>query len=93
MLTVINNSTGKSMMSENMIGQHVLSGKFATGFALGLLAKDVGIAAALAEQIGEDNPMGRLTRDLWAEARDAVGPGEDHTRAAQAWEGRRKRQT
>jgi 3-hydroxyisobutyrate dehydrogenase len=91
MLAVINNSTGKSMMSENMIGQHVLSEKFATGFALGLLAKDVGIAAALAEQIGEDNPIGRMTRDLWAEARDAIGPAEDHTRAAQAWEARKDR--
>lgn len=86
MLAVINNSTGKSMMSENMIGQHVLSGKFATGFALGLLAKDVGIAASLAEQIGADNPIGRLTRDLWAEARDAIGADQDHTRAAEAWE-------
>lgn len=90
MLTVINNSTGKSMMSENMIGQHVLSGKFATGFALGLLAKDVGIAASLAEQIGVENPMGRLTRDLWAEARDTIGAGEDHTRAAEAWERKAK---
>jgi 3-hydroxyisobutyrate dehydrogenase len=91
MLTVINNSTGKSMMSEHMIGQHVLSEKFATGFALGLLAKDVGIAASLAEQIGVDNPIGRLTRDLWVEARDALGAEQDHTRAAVAWESRSKR--
>ena len=91
MLSVINNSTGRSMMSENLIGQEVLSGRFATGFALGLLAKDVGIAASLAEQIGVENPIGRLTRDLWAEARDALGADQDHTRAATAWESRKRK--
>ena len=53
--------------------QHVLSGSFATGFALGLLAKDVRIAADLASQIGAEAPIGRMICDLWAEARDAIG--------------------
>ena len=53
---------------------------------VGLLAKDVKIAADLAEQIGVDNPIGRLTRDLYAEARDALGPDQDHSRAAIAWD-------
>ncbi len=60
MTDVINASTGRSFTSENLIKQQVLSGTFATGFALGLLAKDVGIAADLARQIGVDAPIGRL---------------------------------
>jgi 3-hydroxyisobutyrate dehydrogenase len=83
---VVNVSTGRSFASEMLIKQHLLSGTFGTGFALGLLAKDVRIAADLAEQIGVDAPIGRVTRDLWADARDALGGDQDHTRAALHWE-------
>ena len=88
MVDVINVSTGRSFASENLIKQHVLNGAFGTGFALGLLAKDVRIAADLSEQIGVDAPVGRLVRDLWADAREAVGGDQDHTRAAPHWEQR-----
>lgn len=92
MIDVINVSTGRSFATENLIKQHVLSGAFGTGFALGLLAKDVGIAADLADQIGMDAPVGQLIRDMWADARDAVGGEQDHTRAAPHWERRATRQ-
>jgi 3-hydroxyisobutyrate dehydrogenase len=88
MTDVLNVSTGRSFATENLIKQHVLSGSFSTGFALGLLAKDVGIAADLADQIGAQAPVVRLIRDLWNDARDGVGGGEDHTRAATYWERR-----
>lgn len=88
MIDVINSSTGRSFASENLVKQHVLSGAFGTGFALGLLAKDVKIAADLAEQIGVDAPVGRLVRDLWGDARDQLGGDQDHTRAATHWEKR-----
>ena len=91
MTDVINVSTGRSFASENLIKQHVLSGTFATGFALALLAKDVKIAADLAQQIGVDAPLGRLVRDLWGEARDAVGGEQDHSRAWAHWERRAAR--
>jgi 3-hydroxyisobutyrate dehydrogenase len=91
MTDVINVSTGRSFASENLIKQHVLSGSFATGFALGLLAKDVKIAADLAQQIGVDAPLGRLIRDLWGEARDAIGGEQDHSRAWTHWERRSMR--
>jgi 3-hydroxyisobutyrate dehydrogenase len=89
MVDIINVSTGKSFASENLIKQHVLSGAFGTGFALGLLAKDVKIASDLADQIGVDAPVGRLVRDLWADAREGVGGDQDHTRAATHWEKRK----
>ena len=93
MADVINASTGRSFVSEHLIKQHVLSGAFRTGFTLGLLAKDVKIAADLAEQIGIDAPVGRLTRDLWADAREALGGDQDHTRAATHWETRAAEKT
>ncbi len=88
MADVVNVSTGRSFVSENLLKQHVLSGVFGTGFALGLLAKDVKIASDLADQIGIDAPVGRLVSGMWADARDALGGDQDHTRAATHWEKR-----
>ncbi len=85
MADIFNVSTGKSFCTENLLKQHVLSGAFGTGFAAGLLAKDVKIAADLGEQIGVDAPVSRLVRERWAAARDGVGPSADHTRAAPYW--------
>ena len=84
-------STGRNFSTESTIKQQVLTGDFASGFALGLLAKDVKIAADLADAIGMDAPLGRLVRDLWGEARDDIGGDLDHARAAQAWETKRMR--
>jgi 3-hydroxyisobutyrate dehydrogenase len=86
MVDVINASTGRSFASENLMKQHVLSGAFATGFALGLLAKDVKIGADLGLAIGEDAPVNRLVAELWAGARDALGAERDHTEAATHWQ-------
>jgi 3-hydroxyisobutyrate dehydrogenase len=93
MTDVLNASTGRSFNTENLIKQQVLSGKFGTGFALGLLPKDVGIATDLARQIEVDAPIGRMISALWSEARDAVGGEQDHSRAWAYWlERRAKRQ-
>ena len=89
MIDVVNVSTGRNFSTESTIKQQVLTGDFASGFALGLLAKDVKIAADLADAIGVDAPLGRLVRDLWTEARDAIGGDRDHTRAVEAWESKR----
>jgi 3-hydroxyisobutyrate dehydrogenase len=88
MIDVINVSTGRSFATDVVIKEHVLNQKFATGFALGLLTKDVGIAADLAERIDVHAPVGALIRDLYRAAADAVGGGEDHTRAAPWWDQR-----
>ena len=85
MADIFNVSTGKSFCTENLLKQEILSGRYGSGFAAGLLAKDVGIASDLGEQIGIDAPVSRLVRDRWAEARDGVGPNADHTRAAPYW--------
>lgn len=87
MIDVINVSTGRSFPTDLVIKQHVLSGNFATGFALGLLAKDVGIAADLAEQVGMQAPIVQMISEMWAEARDGLGGDCDHSRAAAYWDG------
>jgi 3-hydroxyisobutyrate dehydrogenase len=91
MTDVINVSTGRSFATEVVIKEHVLNEKFATGFALGLLTKDVGIAADLADRIDVHAPVGALIRDLYRSANDAIGGTEDHTRAAPWWAQRNDR--
>jgi 3-hydroxyisobutyrate dehydrogenase len=78
---VLNASTGRSFVTELVAKEHVVPGRFATGFALGLLAKDVRIAADLADDITLDLPMFRLTRERFARAREVEGPAADSSRA------------
>ncbi len=87
LLTIINNSTGRSFNSELPMKQEVLPRTFATGFRLGLMAKDVAIAADLAEAVGIDAPLSRNMKARWAAAGAALGPDADFTRAVTLWEG------
>jgi 3-hydroxyisobutyrate dehydrogenase len=85
MVDILNASTGRNFTTEFMIKEHVLGGKWATGFALGLMAKDVKIAADLGEAVRLDAPMSRLIRDRWALARERLGPTRDTSEALLAW--------
>jgi 3-hydroxyisobutyrate dehydrogenase len=81
MVDVFNASTGRSFVTELVAKDHVITGRFATGFALGLLAKDVRIAADLGEDIALDLPLFRLARERFAFAREAEGASSDSSRA------------
>ncbi len=85
MIAVMNVSTGRSFITEVAMKGEVLTGKFASGFSVGLLAKDVRIAAELADAAGARAPLTAIVRDRWAEARDALGPARDNTEAYLAW--------
>ena len=86
MIDIINQSTGRSFATENAIKLNVLTRKFASGFQLGLLAKDVKIAADLAEDLRAHAPVSQLSRDMWARARDRIGATADHSAAIRYWE-------
>lgn len=85
MTAVINASTGRSFSSDVVVEQNIVSGAYATGFKLGLLAKDVAIAADIAAQAGVDAPCAELSNELWSRALAALSPADDHSRAHQAW--------
>lgn len=86
LVNIVNVSTGQSFSSTVVMKQHVVPGTFATGFALGLLAKDAGIAAELGAALDCDAPHIQLTSQRWAAARDALGGAADNSRAIQAWQ-------
>jgi len=85
MLEVFNASTGRSFNTEVVLKDDVVTGRYGTGFALGLLAKDVGIAAALAASVKVDAPALRLVADRWAEAAKGLGFAADHSEAHKQW--------
>jgi 3-hydroxyisobutyrate dehydrogenase len=87
MIDIINESTGRNFATANLAKQHVLSRAFDTKFLLGLMAKDVKIAADLAEDLKAHAPFCRASRDLWQRALEVVGPGADHSAAVKYWEG------
>ena len=86
MTQVLNVSTGRSFHSDMTFPEHVLTRRFASGFTLGLLAKDVGIAGDLAHAVDSDTPLIDLVRRLWAEGRDEIGAGEDNSAIIKRWE-------
>ena len=79
MLEAINASTGRNSTTERKIPQQVLTGAFASGFKLALMAKDVGIAARLARDLGIDAPYLRKTLELWRAAQKRLPAAADHT--------------
>ena len=86
MVEILNVSTGRSFLTDLVLREHVVEGKFATGFQLGLLAKDVRIAADLAHELRLDAPLVRLVSQRFEAARDALGYTRDHTEAIKAWD-------
>lgn len=78
LLEAVNAGSGRSAATEVNLPKWVLSGAFDSGFTLGLMAKDVALAAAAP---GAGDYARRVARD-WAEARDALGAGEDFNRIA-----------
>ncbi|MDC0598212.1 NAD(P)-dependent oxidoreductase [Gammaproteobacteria bacterium] len=86
LIDIVNVSTGQTFISEKVVKEHLLEGKYATGFALGLLAKDVGIAADLGAAVNLDAPLSRLIRDRWMLARDRLGHDADNTEAIKSWD-------
>jgi 3-hydroxyisobutyrate dehydrogenase len=67
-LSVINKSSGRSLMSEKRIPQDVISGWFNYGFKLGLMRKDVEIANQLLDTHFPDASIMRNTRRLMDDA-------------------------
>lgn len=85
MVEIVNNSTGRSFSSEVVFAKEVVTGRYGTGFALGLLAKDVTIAAGIADGSGVAAPVCELVQRRWEEAAQALGFAADHSMAHKEW--------
>lgn len=83
-LAVVNAATGRSAVSEVFYPTWVLPGRFDSGFAAGLMRKDVGLAAELAAEVGIDLPLSRMVAALWSGSRDSLPDHADFIRMTMA---------
>ena len=79
LVDVLNVSTGKNNSTEVKMKPFVLSGSFASGFAMALMAKDLRTAADLARQLGIGESGTGAAAGLWTEASSVLGKNADHT--------------
>jgi 3-hydroxyisobutyrate dehydrogenase len=86
MLEVINASTGRNFNTEVVLQEHVVDRRFATGFSLGLLAKDVGIAANLMRSVNLDAPVAAQINERYKTALARLGTARDNSEAILAWD-------
>ncbi len=79
MADVFNVSTGKNNATEVKLKQQINNGKYASGFTMGLMAKDLSLAAALANDMGVEARGLADCAALYARAVAALGGAADHT--------------
>jgi 3-hydroxyisobutyrate dehydrogenase len=80
-LEVINGSSGRSNVTENLIPQRVVTRAWPRTFRLALLDKDVGIALELLEQTGVPADATAAARRFTQQTRKALGEEADHVEA------------
>ena len=61
---VLNQSSGRSFVSQSLVPERVLTGQWPRTFRLALLDKDVGIARELLRETGVEAPVLELTGEL-----------------------------
>jgi 3-hydroxyisobutyrate dehydrogenase len=77
---------GRQHPLEKKVIPQILTRKFSTGMAMGLIAKDIGIAVDTAKAIGAYAPLAGCTHALWVEAVEKFGSQPDQTEVAKLWE-------
>lgn len=81
-----NATTGRNAPLLKKVKPHVLTRRFATGMAMGLIAKDVKITVDAAEAVGAHADFARRCYDLWSEASDTYGFTLDQSQVVRLWE-------
>ena len=79
MADVFNGSTGMNNATKVKLKQHINNGAFASGFTMGLMAKDLTLARALAADMGVEAEGLALAQSMFAKAAEDLGEASDHT--------------
>ncbi len=77
-LKVINASSGRSNVTENLIPQRVVTGLWPRTFRLALLDKDVGVALKVLKENGVADTAVGIVKEALANARKTLGEEADH---------------
>ena len=76
---VFNASTGKNNTTEHKVENFMLSEAFNSGFALGLMRKDLQTAQSFIERMGSPDTFAKVCLSTWTAAENTLPPGADHT--------------
>jgi 3-hydroxyisobutyrate dehydrogenase len=79
MLEVLANSSGQNAAITDKFPNHVVTGRYASGFANSLMAKDVRLYRGEVADAGCPSPIGEVTSALWERFAEQQ-PGVDFTR-------------
>ena len=79
LLDVINSGSGQSNATSQKIPTYVLTGAFNSQFSIAQYGKDLEIALKVAEEMGYDLDIARVTAALWRSFSDAGYGRRDHT--------------
>jgi len=79
MLEVIDASSGQSAASRDKFPNHVLTGRYAAGFANSLMSKDLKLYLGAVAACGASSALATVTESVW-EQFAAADPGVDFTR-------------
>lgn len=77
LLDGINAGSGRSGVSEVNFPRWILNGAFDSGFTMGLMRKDVGLAEALADDLGARAPATRAIAAIWEASRSTLSDSAD----------------
>ncbi|HEX5464349.1 MAG TPA: NAD(P)-dependent oxidoreductase [Burkholderiales bacterium] len=78
--------TGRNHPLDKKVIPHILTRRYGSGMALQLIAKDVGIAASVADRLGAPAPLAEKCAELWRTAAGALGGTVDQTEIVRYWE-------
>jgi 3-hydroxyisobutyrate dehydrogenase len=77
LLLGLNAGSGRSGATQVMFPTWVLNKNYNSGFTMGLMRKDVGLASDLAASLDLDLPLARTVAQLWAASSESLADGED----------------
>lgn len=77
-LAAINAASGRSLVTEERIPNHVLSREFDFGFALDLMRKDIGITMDTLDAIDMPAPALRVVNEMFCMGEAKLGPKAEH---------------
>ena len=79
MIAILNASTGRNTGTDSKFPNNVLPRTFDSGFALGLMAKDLRLALEVARSTGAPAGLLELAAQLWTNAEHQLGGKADNT--------------
>jgi 3-hydroxyisobutyrate dehydrogenase len=89
MLHVFNAGTARNFSTANTLIAEAMSRRYAAGFQLALMVKDLRIASSLFDRVGFDAPLARVVREQFAQALEEIQDQRaDLSRSLEDWERR-----